>query len=80
MQLALPSREALPGKGRFQIASDETVAMLPPGRGGCGDPKEPPPELVKADLVEGRICAEEAGKIHGHNPRREWGPSGLSGL
>lgn len=55
-----------PSKGRFHVAPDETVTMLLPGGGGFGDPKERPPELVKADLMEGYISEEEARKDYGY--------------
>ena len=55
----------LPAKARAVIRDGQRVRITTPGAGGYGDPLRRDRALVRQDLAEGRITADEARTIYG---------------
>jgi len=63
--VSLVSGQALRGKGQQTIPPGERLRLELPGGGGFGDPRERDPEKVKADVRDGLVSLEMAGKAYG---------------
>ncbi|HSV78493.1 MAG TPA: hydantoinase B/oxoprolinase family protein [Ramlibacter sp.] len=51
--------------GRGVVGANETVAFTPSGGGGYGDPRQREPELVRRDVLEGKISVAIARDVYG---------------
>lgn len=49
----------------FQLRKDDVVSIRSGGGGGWGNPRERDPALVRRDVLNGYITAEEARKVYG---------------
>jgi N-methylhydantoinase B len=49
----------------FLLKKDDVVSIRSGGGGGWGNPRERDPALVKRDILNGYITAEEARRIYG---------------
>ena len=59
------SRESLPGKILAPINCGEVLCYWTTGGGGYGPPEQRDPELVQADVLDGRVSREAARDIYG---------------
>ena len=57
-------REPLPGKVTMTVPSGAVIIHEQAGAGGFGDPRRGDPELVREDLLDGKISAAYAEHIH----------------
>jgi N-methylhydantoinase B len=58
----------VPDKGIVTLKPGDRVAVITPGAGGYGDPRERPRDQVARDLAEGRIGAATARDAYGYTP------------
>ena len=49
-------------KGVSQLKAGDVLSILLPGSGGYGDPRERDPELVRWDVLNGKVSLESAGR------------------
>jgi N-methylhydantoinase B len=55
----------LPSKSEGSLGSNDVFAFYPPGGGGYGDPLDREPERVLADVLDGAVTPESAGRQYG---------------
>jgi N-methylhydantoinase B len=60
-----PGERPLKSKGLDQLKRDDVVSLRMPGAGGYGDPLERDPAAVAADVADGKVSAEAAGRDYG---------------
>ncbi|MFO8060400.1 MAG: hydantoinase B/oxoprolinase family protein, partial [Bacillota bacterium] len=58
-------QRVIPGKHTVRLKPGQVVSIRTPGAGGRGDPLKRDPQLVLADVLEGRISEEGAEKLYG---------------
>jgi N-methylhydantoinase B len=59
------SEEEIPSKKVFTIRAGDVMKVWTSGGGGYGDPLDRAPELVFADVLDGRVSAESAERDYG---------------
>ncbi|MCC6469508.1 MAG: hydantoinase B/oxoprolinase family protein [Alphaproteobacteria bacterium] len=59
--------EVVPSKRVTTLKPGDRVLVETAGGGGYGDPRKRDPELVKADVANGKVSADAAAKIYGVN-------------
>ncbi len=62
-----PDGEArlLPSKITLRLEPDAVISIQSPGGGGCGDPRERPPEAVLSDVLMGYVSRDRARDVYG---------------
>jgi N-methylhydantoinase B len=63
-------RESLPGKVTMMVPHNAVIVHEQAGAGGFGDPNARDPALVHQDLLDGKITAAFARRVHGHHFNR----------
>lgn len=57
--------EVIPSKMTGKLNAGDRLILQTPGAGGFGDPRRRPRDLVRADVADGRVSAEQARDIYG---------------
>lgn len=62
------TERALPGKLNTDLQEGDLLRIAVGGGGGYSDPRQRPRDLLAADLLDGRISAEQAEIVYGNQP------------
>jgi N-methylhydantoinase B len=60
-----PEERRIPSKGVMKLKKGDVISLRCPGAGGYGDPQQRDPELLKADLRDGKVTPGSAEKDYG---------------
>lgn len=62
--------ESVPSKLATVLRKGDRLVLVAPGGGGFGDPRDREPDLVAADVRNGKVSARMARDVYGHDPVR----------